>query len=88
MNMNIYAVYSKPFNGTKSDQQVAQKNLELNGVYAVENIEVDYFKSRVFIEGFPRETFNSVLFDFIDGYGQSVDIYNIPSFRTYEEVLV
>ena len=54
--------YCCPFNGWDWDQKSARKHLVLGAYYTVAHVEVGDCQSEVWLEEFPGQSFNTVLF--------------------------
>ena len=80
--MKIYAIFSHPENGRDFDQEEARKVLTPGEKYPLQNA----FVGRSNTTGLLRDItgyVNSVMFDFVDGNGKPVNIYEMPQFRMY-----
>lgn len=78
--MNIYAIFSYPTNGRDFDQEEACKALIPGEKYQLQNAFVGRSNTRVLLRNITGY-FNSVMFDFVDGNGKPVNIYEMPQFR-------
>lgn len=80
--MDIYAIFAHPENGCAFDQEEARQALIPGMKYRLQNAFVERYSTTILLDGIPGY-FNSVLFDFVDTSGNSVDIYAMPKFRAY-----
>lgn len=71
--MNIFAgrgdkicLHNHPLFGTDSDQKHAKKLLDPNTVYTIDVVDVGQSHSEVLLKEFPKEYFNTVLFEDVD----------------------
>lgn len=82
IQMNIYAIFSYPTNGRDFDQEEACKALIPGEKYQLQNAFVGRSNTKVLLRDITGY-FNSVMFDFVDGNGKPVNIYEMPQFRMY-----
>ena len=80
--MNIYAIFSYPTNGRDFDQEEACKALIPGEKYQLQNAFVGRSNTKVLLRDITGY-FNSVMFDFVDGNGKPVNIYEMPQFSEY-----
>lgn len=73
---------SYPTNGRDFDQEEACKALIPGEKYQLQNAFVGRSNTRVLLRNITGY-FNSVMFDFVDGNGKPVNIYEMPQFRMY-----
>lgn len=82
-NTNEHLCYfSYPTNGRDFDQEEACKALIPGEKYQLQNAFVGRSNTKVLLRDITGY-FNSVMFDFVDGNGKPVNIYEMPQFRMY-----
>ena len=77
--MALMAKYVRPQAGYVEPN----KQLTVNEVYAVTNVEMHHYHTNINLEGFGTENFNSVNFDFQDEKGNEVNIFTDPKYNPY-----
>ena len=79
----LYAVYTRPNAGVKSDQRSFKyARLVLGEKYEVQKVDMESWHTYIILKDYPQ-IFNSVNFSFEDENGNPIDIYSSPKYNPF-----
>lgn len=81
--MTVYAIVSSLTSGHQDDQeQIKNLNFKVGDKFEVENISMGQSYTSLTLKEFPKQSFNSVNFDFEED-GKELDIFSDKRFNPY-----